>query len=789
LAIRIYILAKELGVPSKILVEECLKRGLEVKTHMSSIDDQAAQALRAQFAPPTPAKPAKAPRKKAAPEARPAAPPEAPAAPASAKAVEAKPKPKRPPRKPARPAAPAPEAEKPAAPAAPAATPAPAAPPAVAPVAPPEPPKPKLARPVRPTAPPPPPKPIRSLPEVTEYWRPGMRQERVRRPRPRKGRRTDRPRGFATAAPVTAPALGKVEIAPPISVREFSQKTGVRVSKIIQDLLTKGTVVTINDMLAGPACEMLALGNGIEIEIKAQVDLEAKQLEEEVQDRPEDLQPRAPVVTFLGHVDHGKTSLLDRIRKTHVAAGEEGGITQHIGAYKVRTNSHELVFLDTPGHEAFTAMRARGAQVTDLVVLVVAADDGVMPQTVEAINHARAAKVPIVVALNKIDLPDANPQRTMQQLATEGLQPEKWGGQTIMVEVSALTGKGVDELLEMLALEAELLELKANPNKPARGTVLEAHLSPGEGVVATVLISEGTLRPGDPALAGTCFGRVRSIRDDQGRFLDQAGPSTPAEISGLDEMPEAGDKFLVVTDPQRARELADQRKEEGRRKSLAPRQHVTLETLFGQVQKTREARLVIKADVKGSMEVIIEKLNQMSTSEVKVNVLHSAIGGITESDVLLADASDAIVIGFHVVASDKAAALAEQCGVQIKTYQIIYHLLSEVHTALEQLLEPEHREVITGHAKVLQLFRSSKLGVIAGCRVTDGVISRNSQMRVARDGIVIHDGRVASLRHVKDDVREVTRDMECGIRLLSFEDLKQDDVIEAYRIEDIARKL
>ncbi len=629
---------------------------------------------------------------------------------------------------------------------------------------------------------------IRALPDVPVLSRPMLREERMRRGRPRRARRGDRRRAKPIATRPPTPQ-GPVEVIVPISVRDFSQKTGIRVNKIIQDLIAQGKMAAMNDLLDAETVAEVANKNNVEVEIKEHVSLEYLQQQENVKDEPEDLKPRAPIITFLGHVDHGKTSLLDRIRKTNVTASESGGITQHIGAYNVDVNGRQLTFLDTPGHEAFTHMRARGAQVTDVVVLVVAADDGVMPQTLEAISHARAAEVPIVVAVNKIDLPDANPQRTMQQLAAEGLSPEDWGGETIMCNVSAITGEGVEQMLEMLALEAEMLDLKANPDKPARGSIIEANLNEGTGVGATVLILEGTLHAGDWALAGTSFGRIRSLTDHTGRHVRQAGPSTPVKITGLDTIPHAGDRFIAVKDPQKARELADQRKGDERKRALQPHHHVTLETLFSHLQVTKEARFIVKGDVQGSIEVINEKLTAKATDEIRVSILHSAVGAISESDVLLADASDAIIIGFHVIASEKIKTLADDLGLQINIYHVIYHLLEDVHTALEQMLEPGRREVVMGHATVQQVFKSSKLGNIAGCRVTDGVISRNSLIRVARDGVVINESRVNSLRRFKDDVREVTRDVECGIRVENFNDIKPDDVVEAYRIEEFARKL
>jgi len=554
----------------------------------------------------------------------------------------------------------------------------------------------------------------------------------------------------------------------------------------------KGMVVSINDSLTEDMLLEISAAYDVEINIK-----KPKTLEEQVldlgapPDRPEDLLPRAPVVTILGHVDHGKTSLLDRIRRTNVTEQEFGGITQHIGAYSVQIHGNRVVFLDTPGHEAFTAMRARGANVTDIVVLVVAADDGVMPQTVESINHAKAATVPIVVALNKMDKGEANPVRVRQQLVEHGLASPDWGGQTEFVEVSALTGRGIEDLLEILILQAEVLELKANPNKPAAGTVLEAHLSEGMGVVATLLVREGTLRRGDYVICGSAFGRVRIIQDDQGRDLDEAGPATPIEISGLDLVPEAGDTMQVVSDLQRAKSLVEERQRRRREEALARRKHVTLETLFSHLAeaKVKEAKVIIKADVKGSVEVLTKALNDLATSEVRVNVLHSGVGAATESDVLLADASDAVVIAFQVVPEERATALAEDKGVEIRRYQVIYQTVDDMKKALEGLLEPEKKEVTMGHLAVTNIFKSSKFGVILGGKVTDGRLTRNDNVRVIRDGRIIYDGKVQSMRRLKEDVREVATGFECGIRLVNFDDVKEGDTVEAYMIEKIARKL
>ncbi|NQT18367.1 MAG: translation initiation factor IF-2, partial [Planctomycetes bacterium] len=465
--------------------------------------------------------------------------------------------------------------------------------------------------------------------------------------------------------------------------------------------------------------------------------------------------------------------------------------TQHIGAYSVEVQGKRIVFLDTPGHEAFTAMRARGANVTDVVVLVIAADDGVMPQTIEAINHARAANVQIVVALNKIDKPEANPDRVKQQLSQHDMVPHDWGGDTEVAAVSAVTGQGIDDLLEVLSLEAELLELKCNPNKAASGTVLEAHLSEGRGVVATALVQDGTLHCGDYLICGAATGKVRAIYDDQGRPVDAAGPAAPVEISGLDIVPEAGDSLQGAANTQRARELADERMVKRREEGLARRRHVTLETLFTHLAeaKIKEAAVILKTDVKGSAEVIAEAFNNLSTDEVRVRILHAAVGGVTESDVLLADASDAVIMAFQVVPEDRARALADGKGVEIRQYQVIYEAVDDVKKALEGLLEPEKKEEIVGHMNITNLFRSSKFGVILGGRVADGRIARTDNARLIRDSRIVYDGKILSLRRGKDDAREMQTGFDCGVRLVNFNDAKEGDVLETYIVTEIARKL
>lgn len=585
----------------------------------------------------------------------------------------------------------------------------------------------------------------------------------------------------------------RVVMEPPITVKDLSFKLGIRANEIITKLLLEHNVrTTINQILSEEIVQLLGIEYGVEIEIRKKEAVEEhKFIAEQISTKAEDMVYRAPIVTFLGHVDHGKTSLLDSIRQTNVAAGEVGGITQHIGAYKVETNGRYVVFLDTPGHEAFTAMRARGANITDVVVLVVAADDGVMPQTEEALNHAKAANVPIVVAVNKIDKPGANSLRVKQQLANLDLIPEEWGGKTQFVETSAVTKKGIDTLLERLLLESEILELKANPKNPARGVVLEAHLSEGRGVVANVLIQDGTLHQGDIILCGKTFGRARLITNDRGIEVHEAGPTTPVAVSDFSEVPEAGDKFYVVSDIQRAREIAQERQQKERETSLAKHQHVTLDSLYSRIAegKVKEIKIILKADYKGSVEVLKKALEGLSTPEIKVKILHCGVGGITESDVLLADASDAIVIGFYVTTEDKARILAEEKGVEVRLYKIIYDATNEIRAAMEGMLEPESKEVVLGQVEIRQVYNISKFGNVAGCYVKSGKITRNSSIRLIRDNIIIYDGKLESLKVVKDDVREVRAGFECGLKIANYDDIKVGDIVEAYEVQKIARTL
>ena len=555
-------------------------------------------------------------------------------------------------------------------------------------------------------------------------------------------------------------------------------------------------MITVNEVMAAELAEEVSVEFGVELKVKASLGIE-EAIQAEVQAALDRQQverseaPRAPVVTFLGHVDHGKTSLLDHIRSTKVVEGEAGGITQHIGAYHVDLGERGVTFLDTPGHEAFTAMRARGAQVTDIVVLVVAADDGVMPQTEEAINHARAAEVPIVVALNKMDVASANVQRVLGQLAERDLVPEQWGGKTIVVETSAVTGQGIDNLLEALSLEAELLELTADRSRLARGVVVEAEVREGLGAVMNLLVQDGTLKIGDVILGGLAVGRVRAMVDDQGRSVTEAGPSMPVSVSGLSVVPDAGDEFVVFESLQKAREFAEQRHIRERRKSLASIRHVTLEDLFEQMaaREISELRVIIKADVKGSVEVLRQSIGEFQHPEVQIKVLHAAVGGINESDVLLADASDAVVIGFHVIADTRARGLAERKGVDIRLYNVIYRVIDDLKLALEGMLAPEQRREVVGHLVVRQTFKVSRLGTIAGCYVTDGVIRRTNGVRISRQGVVVQEGDLDSLKRFKDDVREVSTGMECGLKIAGFDDIKVDDVIEAIEVVEVKRTL
>lgn len=574
-----------------------------------------------------------------------------------------------------------------------------------------------------------------------------------------------------------------IKIDETITVGELSKNMGVKVGDIIKRLMSMGLMATINQPLDADTATLIASEFGYEVE---RTSIEIDDIYGAKIDREEDLKPRSPVVTVMGHVDHGKTSLLDAIRKTNMIAQEAGGITQHIGAYLVKLDDgREVVFLDTPGHEAFTAMRARGAKVTDIVVLVVAADDGVMPQTIEAINHARAANVPIVVAINKIDKPNANPEKVKRVLSEYGLVPEEWGGDTLYAEVSAKMKKGIRELLEIILLQADVLELKANPNKPARGTIIEAKLDKGRGPVATVLVQEGTLRVGDVFVAGLQYGKVRAMINDKGNRIESAYPSCPVEVIGFNGIPAAGDPFVVVKDERRAKEIAYLRQIKQREKELAKSARITLEEFYRRIKEgaVKEMNLILKADTQGSIEAIAEALKKLSIEEVRVNIIHSSVGAISESDVMLAVASDAIIIGFNVKMDQKAQSLASQEKVDVRIYSVIYDAISDIKKALVGLLEPIVKEVYVGRAEVRETFNISKVGVVAGSYVLEGKVVRNASVRVIRDGAVIHVGRVASLKRFKEDVKEVAAGYECGVLIENFDQVKAGDILEIFTLE------
>jgi translation initiation factor IF-2 len=621
--------------------------------------------------------------------------------------------------------------------------------------------------------------------------------EQQRRPADKRGARSQRDRLIEQEERILRPVKREAPAGPPpvnreitisegITVKELSEKLDVKASLVIKKLVDRNIFATINQTLDSKLATDIAREFGastatISFEEEAMHDVEEAQEEK-------DQVKRAPVVTIMGHVDHGKTSLLDAIRQAHVAEKEAGGITQHIGAYQVEKNGRKIVFIDTPGHEAFTRMRARGAKVTDIVVLVVAADDGVMPQTIEAIDHARAAKVPIIVAINKIDKPDAQPERIKQQLSDRGLLAEDWGGDVVMVPVSAKTKQGLDLLLEMILLVADLQDLKANPGRPATGTVIEAKLDRGRGPVATVLVSNGTMRVGDYFICGAVFGKVRAMLNDRGEQVREAEPATPIEVLGLEDLPEAGDSFQVVTDTAKAKQIVLYREAKAREQAMAKSSRLTLEELHKQMEagEVKELPIILKTDVGGSAEVLTDTLQKLSNDKVRIRVLHAGVGAINESDVLLASTSNAIVIGFNVRPERNAEALAEQEKVDIRLHTIIYNLTDEIKRAMAGLLEPVFREVYHGKAEVRDTFRISKVGMVAGCFVQDGHLTRGSEVRLLRDNVVIHTGKVGSLRRFKDDVSEVRSGMECGVTLENFGDVKPGDVIEAFVTEKVA---
>ena len=575
-----------------------------------------------------------------------------------------------------------------------------------------------------------------------------------------------------------------------ITVKELSEKIGKPAAEIIKKLFLVGIMATINQDIDFDTCELIANDYGITLEqqiAKSYEDVLADNAQEE--DREDQLQPRPPVVTIMGHVDHGKTSLLDAFRHSNVTAGEAGGITQHIGAYTVMCKGRQITFIDTPGHEAFTSMRARGAQVTDIVILVVAADDGIMPQTIEAINHAKAANVPIVVAVNKIDKPNADPEKVTQQLTEYGLVSEDWGGDTIVVPVSAKKNINLDTLLEMVLLQADVLELRANPNRLAKGTVIEAKLDKARGPLATVLVQNGTLKKGDTIIAGTAYGRIRAMIDDKGRTVNTAGPSTPVEILGFNEVPEAGDVMNVADADKLTRQVAEERKDKIKAAQIKAMQKVSLDELFNQMAEgdLKELNIIVKADVQGSAEAVKQSLEKLSNDEVRVRCIHAAVGAITESDIMFASASNAIVIGFNVRPDAAARTTAEKEKVDVRTYRVIYNAIEDVEAAMKGMFKPVFKEVEMGRVSVRNTFKISGVGTIAGAYVQDGKVMRSAQVRVVRDGVVVYDGRISSLKRFKDDVKEVAAGYECGISFENFNDVHEGDVIEAYTMEQVER--
>ncbi len=587
----------------------------------------------------------------------------------------------------------------------------------------------------------------------------------------------------------TAPPIQEVIITDPITVGELANTLQLTPGSLIKELMAEGKMLSINQLVSADLATKIAERHGFKATVIAHY--KEEEVEEEEKDVPQDLLPRAPVVTVMGHVDHGKTKLLDAIRQTDVAGSEIGGITQHIGAYKVRDKRGDITFLDTPGHAAFTAMRARGAQVTDIVVLVVAADDGVMPQTREAIDHARAAGVPIVVAINKIDLPVANPDRVKRQLGELGLVPEEWGGRTLFVPISAKENLNLDGLLEAIHLEAEMLELKANPNRRASGTVVEAKLDKGRGPVATLLVQRGTLRKGDAIAVGLHYGKVRVLFDDHGTEAKEAGPCVPVEVLGLSGVPQAGDTFQVVSSEKEAKEISAKRQATSRQKVFSSSEKVTLEDLYKGIQegKIKELNIIIKADVWGSAEALKEELEKKGNENVRIKVVHSGVGAITESDVMLATVSKAIIIGFHVHPDPRTKILAEEEGVDVRLYQIIYEVTDDIEKALKGLLEPKLKEYTLGLAQVRNIFRISKVGTVAGCYVKEGKIVMGKSARLIRDGAVIYKGRIRSLKRFKNDANEVPSGFECGLALENFSDIKPDDLIEIFEVKEIAPAL
>ncbi|KRT71040.1 MAG: translation initiation factor IF-2 [candidate division NC10 bacterium CSP1-5] len=829
--IRVYELAKELGLSSKEVTERLAKGGFSVTSASSSVDEGRARAALSKGAPPKEKGPKRVTKAEVPAKAKPAQ--------RVKEVVETKlspeptvaPKPTPPPAKPApevrpkakaipaeekarkKPVVPPPVPEekgivtaKPApAPAPPRRETPPPAPKREAPPAPrvhPERPRVDAPRPAPPVAEKPAPV-AEKRPPITEKKPPVAPKPApvAERPTPAAAKPTvvppaAPPRPPEVTPPVSPPPPKVVKIPETITVKELCEKLATSPSEIIKKLMKMGIMATVNQNLSPDLIKRVAATLGFDVEM-ARVE-EVEEAAAEVED-PTQLRFRPPVVTVMGHVDHGKTSLLDAIRKTNVIAEEVGGITQHIGAYEVelppdpgtKFPGGRVVFLDTPGHEAFTAMRARGAHVTDVVVLVVAADDGVMPQTIEAINHAKDAKVPILVAINKIDKPGADPNRVKQQLSEHGLIPEDWGGQTIFVEVSAKKRTGIEHLLEMLLLQAEIMELKANPLKPAKGLAIEAKLDRGRGAVATVLVQQGTLKIGDVFVVGNIHGRVRALINDKGRKVQEAGPSTPVEVLGLSGVPAAGDTLAVVADERKARQVALVRRQQQRDTTFAAQRRLTLEDLHRRIKEgeVKELRLLLKGDVQGSIEPLRESLERLSAPEVQLKVIHAAVGGISESDVMLASASNAIILGFTVRPDPKAQRLAEMTGVEIRLYNVIYDAVAEIKEAMEGMLELQFVERPMGRAEVRATFGVPRFGTVAGCFVSEGKVLRDAAVRLVRDGRVVHQGKIASLRRFKEDVREVQNGYECGIGLLNFSDIKVGDVIEAYELIPVAPKL
>ncbi|MCL2401005.1 MAG: translation initiation factor IF-2 [Oscillospiraceae bacterium] len=600
-----------------------------------------------------------------------------------------------------------------------------------------------------------------------------------------KRRQEERDRMNRLQLEVAKKAQLKVQIPDEISVGELASRMKKTGAEVVRQLVKMGVMASLSDIIDHDTAALVAIELGCKVEREIVVTIEERLIDDS-EDKAEDLVPRAPVVVVMGHVDHGKTSLLDRIRQESVATGEAGGITQHIGAYQVHVKGNPITFLDTPGHEAFTAMRARGALVTDIAILIVAADDGIMPQTIESINHAKAANIPIIVAINKMDVSGANPEKIKQQLTEHGLVSEEWGGETIVCPISAKTGEGIENLLEMIILTAEMAELRANPNRKAKGTVIEARLDKGRGPLMTVLVQNGTLNTGDTIIAGTAVGHVRVMMTEKGERINSAGPSVPVEIAGMSEVPNAGDTFNVVTDERMARELTAQRKSE-KKASQSTSVKVSLEDLFARIQEgeLKDLNIIVKADVQGSAEAIKASLEKLTNEEVRVRVIHSGVGAISESDVMLASTSGAIIVGFNVRPEMNARDSAQRSNVDMRMYRVIYECINEIEAAMKGMLAPKFREVVYGHAEVRQLFKASAVGTICGCYVLDGKILRNSSARLVRDGIVVHEGELASLRRFKDDVKEVATNYECGIAFEKYNDIKEGDIIECFAMEQI----